>query len=176
MRIKRHYFDDVYLGDFIRGLRDALPKPQDADVPTIRPAARSLAEHFEPRAEAEVTIERFYHRINHFLRDEHVVLADAGDSFLCAGDLIMREGVGFICQAFYCSIGFTVPAALGVGLAAPERRPIVFVGDGAFQMTAQELSTIIRRVMVKSSVPLKSLIAPDFTTNANDAAARSCLL
>ena len=57
----------------------------------------------------------------------------------------MREDVGFVCQAFYCSIGFTVPGALGVGLADRSRRPIVFVGDGAFQMTAQELSTIIRQ-------------------------------
>ena len=56
----------------------------------------------------------------------------------------MHEGVGFICQAFYCSIGFTIPGALGVGLADRSRRPVVFVGDGAFQMTAQELSTLIR--------------------------------
>ncbi|NEQ86806.1 MAG: alpha-keto acid decarboxylase family protein, partial [Moorea sp. SIO2I5] len=47
-------------------------------------------------------------------------------------------------QALYTSIGFSVPACLGVGLAVPNRRPVVFVGDGAFQMTCQELSTIIR--------------------------------
>jgi indolepyruvate decarboxylase len=56
----------------------------------------------------------------------------------------MPEGAGYIGQAFYLSIGFSIPATLGIKLAAPERRPIVFVGDGAFQMTAQELSTIIR--------------------------------
>jgi TPP-dependent 2-oxoacid decarboxylase len=90
-------------------------------------------------------VERFYERVNHFLADDSIVLADAGDSFLCAGELVMHEEVGFICQAFYCSIGFTVPGALGVGLADRSRRPIVFVGDGAFQMTAQELSTVIRQ-------------------------------
>ena len=72
------------------------------------------------------------------------MLADAGDSFLCAGELVMHERIGFICQAFYCSIGFTIPAALGCALADRKKRPVVFVGDGAFQMTAQELSTIIR--------------------------------
>jgi indolepyruvate decarboxylase len=33
---------------------------------------------------------------------------------------------------------------LGAAMAEPQNSPIVFVGDGAFQMTAQELSTIIR--------------------------------
>ncbi len=41
-------------------------------------------------------------------------------------------------------MGFGVPAALGAKLAAPKRRPVVFVGDGAFQMTGQELSSIVR--------------------------------
>lgn len=56
----------------------------------------------------------------------------------------MPEDVTFIGQAFYCSIGYTVGAVLGAGLAAPKRRAVVFVGDGAFQLTCQELSTVIR--------------------------------
>jgi indolepyruvate decarboxylase len=145
VQIKRHYFDQVYLGDFIAGLREALSGRVHRGEAPIRPAVRALLQRFSPRPEAPITIERFYARVNHFLDDQSIVLADAGDSFLCAGDLIMHENVGFICQAFYCSIGFTVPGALGVGLADRSRRPIVFVGDGAFQMTAQELSTVIRQ-------------------------------
>jgi indolepyruvate decarboxylase len=41
-------------------------------------------------------------------------------------------------------MGFAVPAALGAMVARPNRRPIVLVGDGAFQMTGMELSTIVR--------------------------------
>src|SRR5208283_971323 len=37
-----------------------------------------------------------------------------------------------------------VPAALGVMVARPDLRPIVLVGDGAFQMTGMELSSIVR--------------------------------
>ena len=145
VQIKHHYFDDVYLGDFIDRLREALAGSARPAAGAFRSAVRSLDERFEPQSTAPVTISRFYERVNHFLADDHIVLADAGDSFMCAADLVMHEGVGFICQAFYCSIGFTVPGALGVGLADRERRPIVFVGDGAFQMTAQELSTVIRQ-------------------------------
>jgi indolepyruvate decarboxylase len=42
-------------------------------------------------------------------------------------------------------MGFSVPAALGAQIAEPKRRVVVLVGDGAFQMTGMELSTIVRR-------------------------------
>ena len=142
VRIKHHEYPEVYLKDFIAALSKRLP----ARKPTrrIRPAARALDAPFRPRPRAAITIARFYRRLNHFLDRRSIVLADAGDSFLCAGELVMHERIGFICQAFYCSIGFTIPAALGCALADRKKRPVVFVGDGAFQMTAQELSTIIR--------------------------------
>lgn len=147
VRIRHHTFNNVYLGDFIEGLGAALaarPAVSPRDNTAIRPATRALTDAFTAKPDAAITIARFYARVNHFLDDKSIVLADAGDSFLCAGDLVMHETAGFISQAFYCSIGFTIPGALGVGLALPDRRPVVFVGDGAFQMTAQELSTIIR--------------------------------
>jgi indolepyruvate decarboxylase len=41
-------------------------------------------------------------------------------------------------------MGFAVPAALGVQMARPSVRPIVVVGDGAFQMTGHEISSLAR--------------------------------
>jgi indolepyruvate decarboxylase len=41
-------------------------------------------------------------------------------------------------------MGFGVPAAIGAQLAMPSRRPIVLVGDGAFQMTGMEISTAVK--------------------------------
>ena len=144
VRIKHHYFDRVQLGDFLAELREALPAGTGGPR-EIEPATRVLDGSWEPAVDEEISIARFFERMNFFLTEDHLVLADAGDSFLCAGDLIMPESVDFICQAFYCSIGFTLPGALGVGLADRSRRPVVFIGDGAFQMTGQELSTLIRQ-------------------------------
>jgi indolepyruvate decarboxylase len=42
-------------------------------------------------------------------------------------------------------MGFAVPAALGAQTARPKLRPLVLVGDGAFQMTGMELSSIVRQ-------------------------------
>src|SRR5262249_56566061 len=47
----------------------------------------------------------------------------------------------FVAAGYYSSMGFAVPAALGAGIAEPGRRPLVIVGDGAFQMTGTELAT-----------------------------------
>ena len=144
--IKHHFFERVFLGDFINGLREALPAASaDEATRRIRPAVRSLAEKFEARSAEPITVARFYQRVNHFLGDTHIVLADAGDCFFAAGDMVMHEDVSYIAQAFYASIGFTIPGALGVGLAHRDKRPVVFVGDGAFQMTGQEVSTLIRQ-------------------------------
>jgi indolepyruvate decarboxylase len=41
-------------------------------------------------------------------------------------------------------MGFAVPAAIGAQLANPKLRPLVLVGDGAFQMTGMELATAAR--------------------------------
>jgi indolepyruvate decarboxylase len=141
--IKHHHYGGVYLGHYIKALAKGVGRLK-LRRQRIVPATRSLLKPYAPRPRARITVQRFFERMNHFLKPEHVVLADAGDCFLCAADLVMREKIGFVCQAFYCSIGFTLPASLGVKLAVPDRRPVVFMGDGAFQMTGQEFSTLIR--------------------------------
>ena len=50
----------------------------------------------------------------------------------------------FLAPAYYLSLGFAVPAGIGVQLAMPELRPLVLVGDGSFLMTGLELATAAR--------------------------------
>jgi indolepyruvate decarboxylase len=98
-----------------------------------------------PRPAAAMTVRRFFRRLNAFLDDRSVVICDIGDSLFGAADLTIQRRTEFLSPAYYTSMGFAVPAALGVQLARPRLRPLVVVGDGAFQMTGQELSTIARR-------------------------------
>jgi TPP-dependent 2-oxoacid decarboxylase len=90
-------------------------------------------------------LKRFYQEVNRFLDSTNLVISDVGNSTLLgAAEIILPDEVPFIAQAFYVSIGYSLPATLGAKLAAPKLRPVTFIGDGAFQMTVQELSTIIR--------------------------------
>lgn len=142
VKIKYHFYQPVYLGDFIDGLIAKLYK-KDYETLDIKPASYLLSKEFEVQPQQKLSNLRFYERLNHFLDDEFIVISDTGDAIVATIDLLMSKETDFIGQAFYLSIGYSIPACLGAGLAS-KSRPIVFVGDGAFQMTAQELSTIIR--------------------------------
>jgi indolepyruvate decarboxylase len=61
-----------------------------------------------------------------------------------ATDLTIRHPAAFLAPAYYTSMGFAVPGAIGAQLARPDLRPLVLVGDGAFQMTGMEISTAAR--------------------------------
>jgi TPP-dependent 2-oxoacid decarboxylase len=72
------------------------------------------------------------------------VVADIGDAIFGAVGIRSARQAQFIAPAYYMSMGFAVPASIGVAMAAKELRPYVLVGDGAFQMTGVEISTIVR--------------------------------
>lgn len=80
-----------------------------------------------------------------FLRAGDTVLADQGTSFYGMAGERLPSGVIFGGQPLWAAIGFTLPAILGAGLARPERRPVLLIGDGAAQLTAAELGTLVRR-------------------------------
>lgn len=141
LRIRHHHFHGVQLGDFIRALAARRPRPPQRVLP---PAPERNGEKFVARAGAPVTIRRLTARVNEMLGDETVVIADIGDSLFAATELVVRDQTEFISPAYYTSMGFAVPAALGVHAARSDRRAVVIVGDGAFQMTGMELSTLVR--------------------------------
>jgi indolepyruvate decarboxylase len=72
------------------------------------------------------------------------MVSDVGDAIFGAVGIRTARRAEFIAPAYYLSMGFAVPASIGVAAANEKLRPIVLVGDGAFQMTGTELSTATR--------------------------------
>ena len=135
-----HVYEDVLFEDYIHGLADAGWPAREAIGWPTSPAAT-----WSPGApDTKLTVRRVFQRLDDFLDADMTVIADPGDALFGAVDLTIHESAGFLSPAYYNSLGFAVPAALGAQFAAPERRPLVLVGDGAFQMTGLELSTIAR--------------------------------
>ena len=66
--------------------------------------------------------------------------ADVGDCLFTCFDI---ENTELVAPGYYATMGFGVPAGLGLQ-AATGRRPLVLVGDGAFQMTGWELGNCRR--------------------------------
>lgn len=126
-----------------------------------------------------------YERIQNFIDAKSLVVAETGDSWFNCLKLRLPEGCGYEFQMQYGSIGWSVGATLGAaaaaaGSAAPEaleaaaagagataaeglkrRRVIASIGDGSFQMTAQDVSTMMRYrlnpiiILVNNAVSLK---------------------
>ncbi|KAI5462014.1 thiamine diphosphate-binding protein [Mariannaea sp. PMI_226] len=72
------------------------------------------------------------------------VFADTGDSWFNGIHLALPSGADFEVEMQWGHIGWTIPASFGYALAKPARRIIVIVGDGAIQMTIQEISQMVR--------------------------------
>ncbi|MEI6173145.1 MAG: thiamine pyrophosphate-binding protein [Bacteroidota bacterium] len=142
VRIGSHFYHQVQLGDFIRELTLVV---QPRSYLHSHPAESYRPKQpFIPEPSRTLTAIRLYECLNYHLDDQMILLSEPGDAFCATPEFHIEEAENFIVQAYYCSIGFCTPAALGVALARPGKRPFVLSGDGAFQMTAQEVSTLIR--------------------------------
>jgi indolepyruvate decarboxylase len=98
-----------------------------------------------PARDEQLTQQMVWDRLCQALTPGNVVLADQGTSFYGMADHRLPKGVTFIGQPLWGSIGYTLPAALGAGVAHPDRRTVLLIGDGAAQLTVQELGTFFRQ-------------------------------
>jgi len=90
-----------------------------------------------------IKLECVFDLIGKTVTDDHIIISDIGESLFGMIDIPVSKGQ-FLCMAYYTSMSFSVPGAVGVKYAKPDKRPIIIVGDGAFQMTGSEFSTHIR--------------------------------
>jgi indolepyruvate decarboxylase len=141
LRIRHHHYHHVALETFLEKLASReLSIVERANPGDLRPARAP----FQLEPAAPLTIRRIMARLDEQIDDNTIVIADIGDSLFSASELTTHQRTEFISPAYYTSMGFSVPAALGALTARPNRRVLVIVGDGAFQMTGMELSTIVR--------------------------------
>ncbi|MFL6370407.1 MAG: alpha-keto acid decarboxylase family protein [Nitrososphaeraceae archaeon] len=171
LSIKHHNFENILLQDFLTKMIEApltrknvvlAGKQDDMNNKKMRRSGRSSNDdnhyhanssssnnnnsemHFSAVKNQKITVKRLFEHLNFSITDNVIVIADVGDSLFGALDLTIHGQTDFLSPAYYCSMGFAVPAAIGAQLANPKLRPIVIVGDGAFQMTGMEISTISR--------------------------------
>jgi indolepyruvate decarboxylase len=147
LSIKHHNFENVLLQDFLTSLIQAPLTRKDFVYAGKQDNTKNNSNNnnrFLAATNQKITVKRLFERLNFSINDNTIVIADVGDSLFGALDLTIHGQTDFLSPAYYCSMGFAVPAAIGAQLANPMLRPIVIVGDGAFQMTGMEISTISR--------------------------------
>ena len=126
-------YKDVPLWSFLPALVEAAK----TESITISHDPIPMHEKFVP-TESPNSVERTVAALESHLDERHSLLLDPGEALFSAVD--MRVPTYAHASAYYATMGYAVPAALGVGVADPERRPVVVVGDGAFSMTGLEVA------------------------------------
>ena len=133
-------YQAVTLKEVLRGVIDAVPQVTNrAPRQAVTPVTTTRAD-----GSARLTQAAYWQAIQGYLRPGDVLYVDNGTSFVLLG-LELPSNCTFVGSINWGSIGFSVGALLGALTAAPQRRHLLFIGDGSFQVAAQELSTILRR-------------------------------
>ncbi|MGE0483938.1 MAG: alpha-keto acid decarboxylase family protein [Gammaproteobacteria bacterium] len=140
LSIRRHHYQGIDLGSFL----DALCSAPLTVRPPLPPSCHAAPARFTPVPDYPVSVARLFECLDASLSENIAVVADPGDALFGAIDLTIHSRSEFVACAYYASLGFAVPAAIALQLAEPQWRPLVLVGDGAFQMTGMEVSTAAR--------------------------------
>ena len=83
-----------------------------------------------------------YPRLQRFLRPNDILVSDTGTCLLKLNAIRLPAGVSMESQTLWGSIGWGTPAALGCAMAEPEHRVVLVTGDGAHQLTMQEIGVM----------------------------------
>ncbi|MCG7519802.1 thiamine pyrophosphate-binding protein [Ruegeria sp. Ofav3-42] len=137
------HFSNVRMDEFLNALAEKLT-PNNSAI-TAFERVRTEQNAPEPgAAETPVTVRQLFARIQGMLDGNSTLLVETGDSWFNGMETNLPDGARFEIQMQYGSIGWSVGASLGYALGRGNRRLISCIGDGSFQLTAQEISTMIR--------------------------------
>ncbi|TCD30043.1 alpha-keto acid decarboxylase family protein [Bacillus wiedmannii] len=139
-------YGPVVMKDVLEQLSDLIEHrlEETLEMKSFISESLSMTEEFNPKAQM-VTQKRFWQQIYHFLQENDVLIAEQGTPFFGSAAIPLPNNTAYVGQPLWGSIGYTLPALLGTQLANLSRRNILIIGDGSFQLTVQELSTILRQ-------------------------------
>jgi indolepyruvate decarboxylase len=135
-RVGKAVYENVEMGDVLDALLERLPKWPDQNAPSrVTPYTEASGSGDDPIDAGNP----LYARITEFLRPGDILVGDPGSPALAATYICRPEGAEYQSQALAASIGWGTPGALGCAVAAPDRRVVMIGGEGAHQLTAQEI-------------------------------------
>ncbi len=144
IKVGAKVFRDVH---FANVLEQMLKHLDVAKVPNpVRPVGINTIIKRESKADISETF--LAEQVQEYLQPNDVVFSETCSFQFAFGDIRLPKGCTFLAQSFYLSIGYALPATLGVGIAMKDKnyegRLILFEGDGSAQMTIQEFATYMR--------------------------------
>jgi pyruvate decarboxylase len=147
VRLPEAEYTHVELAAFLSSLASKV-RPNDTTLveyhritpTTAAGTAAGDADRAGPLTRAEL-----WHQIEDDLDPKTTLLVETGDSWLNGMPVRLPGGARFEIEMQWGSIGWAVPASFGYAMGLePDRRLVSVIGDGSFQLTAQEVANMIR--------------------------------
>eukprot|EP01041_Mallomonas_annulata_P000847 gene847-1648_t len=137
-------YSNVRLKDFLQALRAVAPK-RDASHVAYKRSFQAPRPPLALSQDAGLTMLEFCRQVQNTLTSDTELLVETGDSWFIGQRMSLPDGANYHIQMQYGSIGWSVGAVLGLAVDLPKNRQLLaLIGDGSFQLTCQELSTMIR--------------------------------
>ena len=93
----------------------------------------------------KLTSDYIYPRLQEFLKENDILIAETGIIPQGVSQMKFPKNSELVTQTLWGSIGWATPATLGTCVATPNKRVILFTGEGSHQLTAMELGTMLRQ-------------------------------
>jgi indolepyruvate decarboxylase len=139
-----HDFTRVHLRDFLLALARKVEK-RDATMVEYRRIRSEPPAEVEAEPDAKLMRAEIVRQVRQLITSETTLLVETGDSWFNGMMMKLPNGARFEIEMQWGHIGWSVPATFGYALGAPGRRIIEMIGDGSFQLTAQEVAQMIRQ-------------------------------
>lgn len=137
--IQHHHYEGIRLKEFLEGLKAAdIEVRKDFTNPNPYIPSQPLT---DKERDTHIDSDSFFKIVERCMPEGATITCDTGDALLGAIGMRTTKRNNFVADAYYLSMGFGIPAAIGASVANKDSRVIAMVGDGAFQMTGMELST-----------------------------------
>lgn len=136
--VQNKKYENVYMKDLLKHLSENIEKQKSKKIPQIKGYPKTQINKIE-----NLNSKYLYPRIQEFLKPNDIFICDTGIALFGTAPMKFPDKLKFENQFFWASIGWGTPAALGTNLAKIYRRTILLTGEGAHQLTVQEISNII---------------------------------
>lgn len=141
-KIGNGQFNNVEFRDIIEQITNINIDPKDYKHPVAQ-GLNTTSQTEKSNNASVLSTHYLYPRLEKFFKPNDIVVIETGTT-MYLNKARLPKGAKCINQPLWAAIGYATPAAFGACIAAPERRVVLISGDGAFQMTAQELSPFFR--------------------------------
>ena len=170
--IENKKYENVLMKDILAALCEKIEKK---DV-VIEHEKRGF-EKTDQADNAKLTADYIYPRLQEFLKPGDIIFSETGLTKFGIAPMSLPKDCILNNQVLWGSIGWATPAAFGAAIADKNRRVVLITGEGAHQLTAQEISTIMKHnlnmviiVINNSGYTIERILADNPLDKFNDIA------